>query len=70
MYGIQRSEVQARQQISPALIAESIHIHLHRAPVPEPIEEPLPGEHPVPQEEPIPSPNPQHLFMSSTHVND
>jgi hypothetical protein len=34
-------------------------LHLHRAPVPEPIEDPLPGEHPVPQEDPVPSPNPE-----------
>ncbi len=34
-------------------------IQTHRAPVPEPIEEPLPGEHPVPQKDPVPSPNPE-----------
>jgi hypothetical protein len=34
-------------------------LHAHKAPVPEPIEEPLPGEHPVPQEDPVPSPNPE-----------
>lgn len=33
--------------------------HGHKAPTPEPIEEPLPGEHPVPQEDPLPSPNPE-----------
>lgn len=32
---------------------------MHRAPVPEPIEDPLPDEHPVPQDEPVPSPQPQ-----------
>ena len=31
----------------------------HKAPTPEPVEEPLPGEHPVPQEDPVPSPNPE-----------
>jgi hypothetical protein len=31
----------------------------HKAPTPEPIDDPLPGEHPVPQEEPVPSPNPE-----------
>ncbi|RBA24045.1 hypothetical protein [Herminiimonas fonticola] len=31
----------------------------HKAPTPEPIEEPLPGEHPVPQKDPVPSPNPE-----------
>lgn len=34
-------------------------VRAHRAPVPEPIEDPLPGEHPVPQEDPVPSPNPE-----------
>ena len=34
-------------------------MHLHRAPTPEPDEDPLPGEHPVPQQEPVPSPNPE-----------
>lgn len=34
-------------------------LHAHKAPVPEPIEDPLPGEHPVPQEDPVPSPNPE-----------
>lgn len=33
--------------------------HLHRAPIPEPQEDPLPGEHPVPQDEPVPSPQPE-----------
>ena len=33
--------------------------YAHSAPVPEPIEDPLPGEHPVPQEDPVPSPNPE-----------
>lgn len=39
----------------------SLHIPLlaHTAPVPEPIEDPLPGEHPVPQEDPVPSPHPE-----------
>lgn len=31
----------------------------HKAPTPEPVDDPLPGEHPVPQEEPVPSPNPE-----------
>lgn len=31
----------------------------HKAPTPEPVEEPLPGEHPVPQKDPVPSPNPE-----------
>lgn len=39
-------------------------MQMHRAPVPEPIEEPLPGEHPLPQEEPVPSPQPECLFRS------
>jgi hypothetical protein len=34
-------------------------VHAHKAPVPEPTEDPLPGEHPVPQDEPVPSPNPE-----------
>jgi hypothetical protein len=51
-------------------IGESSRIHMHRAPVPEPVEEPLPGEHPVPQEEPVPSPNPQHSLASSKRLND
>jgi hypothetical protein len=34
-------------------------LNLHKAPTPEPVEEPLPGEHPVPQEDPVPSPNPE-----------
>jgi hypothetical protein len=34
-------------------------LHAHKAPTPEPVEEPLPGEHPVPQEDPVPSPNPE-----------
>lgn len=34
-------------------------VQAHKAPTPQPIEEPLPGEHPVPQEDPVPSPNPE-----------
>ena len=34
-------------------------LQLHRAPTPEPDEDPLPGEHPVPQQEPVPSPYPE-----------
>jgi hypothetical protein len=34
-------------------------LQAHKAPTPEPVEEPLPGEHPVPQEDPVPSPNPE-----------
>lgn len=34
-------------------------LHAHKAPTPEPVEDPLPGEHPVPQEDPVPSPNPE-----------
>ncbi len=37
----------------------AMFIHAHKAPMPEPIEEPLPGEHPVPQKDPVPSPNPE-----------
>jgi hypothetical protein len=33
--------------------------YAHKAPTPEPIDDPLPGEHPVPQEDPVPSPNPE-----------
>ena len=40
--------------------------YAHTAPVPEPIEDPLPGEHPVPQEDPVPSPNPE--TVSYTHL--
>lgn len=42
-------------------IPEHMHgvLRMHRAPVPEPVEDPLPGEHPVPQDEPVPSPQPQ-----------
>jgi hypothetical protein len=34
-------------------------LHAHKAPTPEPNDDPLPGEHPVPQEEPVPSPKPE-----------
>lgn len=34
-------------------------LSLHRAPTPEPDEDPLPGEHPVPQQDPVPSPFPE-----------
>ncbi len=34
-------------------------VEAHKAPVPEPIEDPLPGEHPIPKEDPVPSPNPE-----------
>lgn len=34
-------------------------LKLHRAPTPEPDEDPLPGEHPVPQQDPVPSPFPE-----------
>lgn len=34
-------------------------LSLHRAPTPEPDDDPLPGEHPVPQQEPVPSPFPE-----------
>lgn len=40
-------------------VALPIPLSAHTAPVPEPIEDPLPGEHPVPQEDPVPSPNPE-----------
>jgi hypothetical protein len=39
--------------------SDSRPLHAHKAPTPEPVEEPLPGEHPVPQEDPVPSPNPE-----------
>jgi hypothetical protein len=60
MHGIAiaHTRSQARPELFPALEAASF-IHTHKAPVPEPIEEPLPGEHPVPQEDPVPSPNPE-----------
>jgi len=45
-------------QMFAAFDASSL-IHVHKAPVPEPVEDPLPGEHPVPQEDPVPSPNPE-----------
>ncbi|GEM_PF-4040861 len=32
---------------------------LHKAPVPQPVEDPLPDEQPVPQDEPVPSPHPE-----------
>lgn len=35
-------------------------MRLHRAPTPEPPEDPLPGEHPIPQDEPVPSPQPEN----------
>jgi len=38
---------------------QHLPLSAHTAPVPEPIEDPLPGEHPVPQEDPVPSPNPE-----------
>jgi hypothetical protein len=34
-------------------------LQAHKAPTPEPNDDPLPGEHPVPQEEPVPSPKPE-----------
>lgn len=37
----------------------------HKAPTPEPVDDPLPGEHPVPQEEPVPSPNPESRKTAS-----
>lgn len=70
MYSKPRIEVIAQRQICPEWIADFSCMQMHRAPVPEPIEEPLPGEHPVPQEEPVPSPNPQHSLVSSIHLND
>lgn len=42
-----------------AMFDFALDIQAHRAPVPEPIDDPLPGEHPVPQEDPVPSPNPE-----------
>ncbi len=42
-----------------AMFNFALPLQAHKAPVPEPIEDPLPGEHPVPQEEPVPSPNPE-----------
>ena len=44
---------------SPAHKFEYHPLHAHKAPTPEPINDPLPGEHPVPQEDPVPSPNPE-----------
>ncbi len=41
----------------------ALDIQVHRAPVPEPIDDPLPGEHPVPQEDPVPSPNPEMEYL-------
>ncbi|WP_124573788.1 hypothetical protein [Herminiimonas sp. KBW02] len=51
----------SRLYASPLPFVRASHIPLsaHTAPVPEPIEDPLPGEHPVPQEDPVPSPNPE-----------
>jgi hypothetical protein len=34
-------------------------LHAHRAPMPEPVDDPLPDEHPAPQEDPVPSPKPE-----------
>lgn len=34
-------------------------LNFHRAPTPEPDDDPLPGEHPVPQQDPVPSPFPE-----------
>jgi len=45
-------------QLAPRSI-DSMPIHAHKAPTPEPMDDPLPGEHPVPQEEPVPSPKPE-----------
>lgn len=50
-------QVGCRPQLHPASSLASVH--LHRAPTPEPDEDPLPGEHPVPLREPVPSPNPE-----------
>lgn len=38
---------------------ECSSLYAHKAPTPEPIDDPLPGEHPVPQEAPVPSPHPE-----------
>jgi hypothetical protein len=45
----------------PGYFGASLRLPLlgHKAPTPEPVDDPLPGEHPVPQEEPVPSPNPE-----------
>jgi hypothetical protein len=40
-------------------------LHAHKAPTPEPNDDPLPGEHPVPQEEPVPSPKPESASHNS-----
>lgn len=42
-----------------AMSAFALPVEAHKAPVPEPIEDPLPGEHPIPKEDPVPSPNPE-----------
>jgi hypothetical protein len=68
MHSKRRPELNEQRQIHRRLIEESSCMYMHRAPVPEPVEEPLPGEHPVPQEEPVPSPNPQHS-SASFHLN-
>lgn len=48
-----------RAQSIPSQHGRHFPLSGHTAPVPEPIEDPLPGEHPVPQEDPVPSPNPE-----------
>lgn len=67
MFGKPNLEVSALRQINLRRFAEFFPMQMHRAPVPEPVEEPLPGDHPVPQEEPVPSPNPQRSLISSKH---
>ena len=69
MYSNPTQEILAQGKIRCESFDEITDLKMHRAPVPEPIEEPLPGEHPVPQEEPVPSPNPQRSLVSSFHLN-
>lgn len=53
------AEQAARRPIPDWWLAQA-SMQLHRAPTPEPSEDPLPDEHPVPQDEPVPSPQPEN----------
>ena len=66
MHGTTLSVI-APQKYSRVFLLQEEILHAHRAPVPEPTEEPLPDEHPVPQEDPVPSPNPE-VDLSLIHI--
>jgi hypothetical protein len=52
---------QSASALSPVWLLRPLQAH--KAPTPEPNDDPLPGEHPVPQEEPVPSPKPESVVQ-------